>query len=166
MWAVREVMDCIVVKTKCAWCGKEILLYPCKLKPRNFCSRDCLADYSSKTKNPTGYRKLKDYTEISRHMAELNRKLNPIRMTFETRVKLSLQRKGTGEGKSYTKSFGVHTHRIVAARMLGRKLRPGEVVHHIDGNKRNNRPENLMVFRSQAEHAKWHAEHKTGGDAL
>lgn len=35
---------------------------------------------------------------------------------------------------------------MVAERMLGRKLKPGEVVHHIDGNKRNNAPENLMVF--------------------
>lgn len=154
-----------MVKTKCAWCGKELSLYPCNLKPRNFCSRSCLADYSSKSKNPMGYRQLKDYTNISRHMTKLNRKLNPTRMTFQVRVKLSLRRRGAGEGKSYAKSFGFHTHRIVAARMLGRKLLPGEVVHHIDGNKRNNRPDNLMVFASQAEHAKWHAEHK-GGDAL
>jgi hypothetical protein len=28
---------------------------------------------------------------------------------------------------------------------LGRKLKPGEVVHHIDENKRNNDPENLSL---------------------
>lgn len=35
---------------------------------------------------------------------------------------------------------------------------PGEVVHHINGDKRDNRPENLRVFSSQAEHARWHKE--------
>ena len=85
-------------------------------------------------------------------------------MDFSTKVKLRNSRLGTGQGKTYAKSFGIHTHRIVAARMLGRQLLPGEVVHHIDGNKRNNKPENLMIFENQAAHAIWHGEHK-GGDA-
>lgn len=153
-----------MVKTTCARCGKVIEIYPCKIKPRNFCSRKCLAEYSNKTKNPRGYRELKNYKGMSRHMTKLNKELNPTRMTFSTRAKLSVSRRGAGEGKTYTKSFGVHTHRMVAERVLGRKLVPGEVVHHVDGDKRNNNPNNLMVFRSQAEHAKWHGEHK-GGDA-
>ena len=154
-----------MIKTVCARCGKEIETYPCKIKPHNFCSRRCLAEYSNKTKNPDGYLKRKDYKNISKHLTELNIELNPGRMTFSVRAKLSVARKGSGEGKTYAKSFGQHTHRMMAERMLGRKLLPGEVVHHIDGNKRNNRPGNLMVFKNQAEHAKWHKEHE-GGDAI
>jgi hypothetical protein len=35
------------------------------------------------------------------------------------------------------------SHRTVAARAAGRKLQPGEDVHHKDGNKANNATENL-----------------------
>ena len=50
-----------------------------------------------------------------------------------------------------------HVHREMAAQKLGRPLRPGEVVHHIDGNKLNNHPDNLIIFASQAEHSAHHA---------
>ena len=88
----------------------------------------------------------------------MNKELNPSRMTLATRMKLSVA-KTKVDAIGYQKTFGVHTHRRVAEKMLGRKLRPGEVVHHIDRNKRNNSPENLMVFKSQAEHAAWHKAH-------
>lgn len=43
-------------------------------------------------------------------------------------------------------------HRIQAALKLGRPLWPGEVVHHINRNKQDNRWANLHVFRNQAAH--------------
>ena len=43
-------------------------------------------------------------------------------------------------------------HRLVAAAMMGRPLSPKEVVHHRDGNKSNNAPENLEVLPSQGHH--------------
>lgn len=60
---------------------------------------------------------------------------------------------------NYRRKFGKREHRAVAEEKLGRPLKPGEVVHHIDGDKHNNTPENLMVFASQKEHAAYHAAH-------
>lgn len=50
----------------------------------------------------------------------------------------------------------VHEHRVVAEQVLGRKLLRGEVVHHEDLDRTNNAPFNLIVFKSQAAHARHH----------
>lgn len=51
-------------------------------------------------------------------------------------------------------------HRYVAERNLGRKLRTGEVVHHKNRNKRDNRRKNLKVFKSQKDHHRIHKKDK------
>jgi hypothetical protein len=52
----------------------------------------------------------------------------------------------------------VYEHILIAEKGLGRSLVRGEVVHHIDGNKLNNSPDNLAVLQSQAEHVKLHRQ--------
>lgn len=47
-------------------------------------------------------------------------------------------------------------HRDVMEKKLGRKLLPTEVVHHIDENKKNNNPNNLLVFKTFSDHNRYH----------
>lgn len=54
----------------------------------------------------------------------------------------------------FDKSGYAPVHRIVMHDKLGRNILPGEVVDHIDGNIKNNHPDNLRVFSSNAEHLK------------
>ena len=49
-------------------------------------------------------------------------------------------------------------HRLVMEKMIGRRLLPGEVVHHKDGDKTNNDPSNLELFASNGEHTHSHGK--------
>lgn len=80
----------------------------------------------------------------------------------ESAEKVGNALRGRGNGKAYRKRGGRHEHRVVAEQKLGRPLLPGEVVHHIDGDKLNNAPANIEVFPSQAEHARHHMLQRLG----
>jgi len=54
----------------------------------------------------------------------------------------------------------VREQRLVMEAKLGRYLTPEEVVHHIDGDKENNDPDNLMLFANNGEHTRFHAEQR------
>ena len=50
----------------------------------------------------------------------------------------------------------VYEHQLVAEDKLGRNLNAEEVVHHLDMDKTNNSPENLIVFKNNSEHISFH----------
>jgi hypothetical protein len=56
------------------------------------------------------------------------------------------------KGYEIFKDSGIPVHRWAAQKRIKRKLKPGEVVHHIDRDKRNNNPSNLWVCKDQKQH--------------
>lgn len=52
----------------------------------------------------------------------------------------------------------IDEHRLVWENYWGYKLKPEEVIHHIDRNKANNDINNLKYFKTKSEHTKFHYE--------
>ena len=118
------------IRRECAFCGKEFYLSLSLVRDMNFCSKSCA-------------RKQRNFEDNPAKREEVKRKIAFARMC-------------QGEGKTYPRLNNKHIHRIVAEVKLGRRLQTGEIVHHIDGNKRNYNPENIQVLKNQREHARAH----------
>ncbi len=50
----------------------------------------------------------------------------------------------------------VFEHRLVVESQIGRYLLPTESCHHLNGIKDDNRPKNLMAFKSDSAHQRFH----------
>lgn len=55
-----------------------------------------------------------------------------------------------------------YEHRIVMSQVIGRPLKKNEIVHHKNGVKADNRPENLEIVKTVAEHWYKHRKKSSG----
>ena len=73
-----------------------------------------------------------------------------------------LIRVGVGHPSADCRGYA-YEHRLVAEKKIGRKLKPDEMIHHVDGNRQNNAPENITVVVGNSEH---YFEHRKPGCCL
>ena len=136
-----------IVQAKCVLCGVIFQKKLIEMSEHNFCCREHFYRWNAE--------RIRKYNQTTNPM-------NKPGGVLTSRIRRGQMLRGSGEGKAYRKMLGRHEHRKVAEEILGRPLQKGEIVHHIDGDKLNNAPENLMVLSSQAEHARLHFSKKAG----
>lgn len=178
-----------MIKCKCEFCGKIYYKSPSRVKGHKhlFCSKKCKSSAYNKTLNPEHYQEMRDTTNSAKNLSAWAKEANKIPRTEEMKEKISkgmmkhwdqvyqtnnIEREEISfnlDGKElitrknsdpYIIYRTKRIHRLIAEQKLGRPLKKGEVVHHIDGDKTNNDPSNLMIFASQAEHMKYHKGEK------
>lgn len=103
-----------------------------------------------------------DRTLCRKHGQRMRRYGDPLFVTPEEQRRESLRasnlrRRPDAKPTTYRKLLGRHEHRVIGERIAGRPLRSDEHVHHIDEDKHNNDPSNLMVMPA-IEHLRLHAK--------
>jgi hypothetical protein len=72
---------------------------------------------------------------------------------------------GSATGSHGYRAIGINgitrlEHRVIAERALGHALPPKSVVHHVDGNRLNNSPSNLVICPDESYHNLLHRRQK------
>lgn len=119
------------VEIQCPSCGKTNEIFRSRLRAHNFCNHSCQGKWQGEHRHGEN---------------------NP-----------SWKGGRVYDGKGYVKTYSpdhpnksndryVYEHRLVMEKMIGRYLLSREIVHHKNGVKDDNRPENLQLFGSTSEH--------------
>jgi len=137
-------------KRQCLYCNKDFLVTNQQIKRNQgkFCSKHCSAKYRGLGSNMKGIP----------HSQEHNKKIGDscygeksyrwnggIKMERGYRLMIKSNRPRYLSRKNNTKRRYVPEHRIIAEKALGRSLKKGECVHHINGVKDDNRNANLLI---------------------
>lgn len=144
------------IKLICVVCGKEFEVIEYR-KNAKYCSLEC-----NYTKKP--YWTDKKRPDIS----------EKAKVWAKERLEPYYFKKGehrTNTGRTRIKSFGdknqpysiitingknIKKHRYIIEKIIGRTLNKKEIIHHINGDKQDNRIENLYICKDRTEHTKIH----------
>lgn len=148
---------------KCVLCGDDFGSYRISSK---VCSKDCRISHNREINRRGMYRACKTCGKDF-----WVKKSEDRRGSVRTYCSMSCQFPNKKLGLPYGEYFSydgyivistlkdgrkqIKKHRFIMENHLGRKLRPDEIVHHINENKIDNRIENLQVV-SRSEHNKIH----------
>ena len=125
---------------ECDWCGAETYKRPSNHFDHNFCNVQCrkawFGKWTTEVLNVPGH----SSGHKAPHLSILNQLRNPSCSLHQNQI--------------YVHSS---SYRPLVEESLGRKLKASEVVHHINGDRTDNRPSNLKVM-SRSDHHRLHMQ--------
>jgi hypothetical protein len=129
-------------------CGTEVKMFESRYKKAkiHFCNKSCHRKYKNKVSNPSKNRDLSGENNpmYGKHPVAWNKGL------FKNG---SIHKRKDGYSRIRYNGKRELLHRFI----LKEELKEGNVVHHIDGDRNNNKKENLIILKNQSEHARLHS---------
>ena len=171
-YAPKERRKVEYVKLVCLNCQQEFEIPPSWAKNgrRKFCSRKCKDEHQTTIKGaahpmhgrrhrPESVEKMRRHHQAKRGVEHPSWKGGRWKVDGYTAITESAL---TGKQLEIvrpmlTKAGHILEHRLIMAMSLGRPLTAKEIVHHLDGDKANNRIENLQLVGIKA-HSQEHRE--------
>jgi hypothetical protein len=175
-------MNKTILTKKCEWCGKTFEKpYVCAMKTweaRKFCGQECSKSYKEKTKTQRvectcencGKKFLMPPSKVaigrgkncSRECAAISKSKNTsgensYYWNGGTHMKAGYRFIYSPNHPKKNDTGYVREHILVMEKHIGRYLEDGEIIHHMNHDKQDNRIENLMIM-SKSEHSKLHGK--------
>ena len=126
----------------CMICGKDMFVKPWLKGIRLYCSHECQYESMRRSSVPTWITSHKgDMSPNWKGGKRIDKGYSLVWAKYHP----------------YCNATGyIQEHRLVVEKVIGRYLDKKEIVHHINRNKLDNRPENLYLFPSNSAHRKFH----------
>ncbi len=152
-----------MITVECQHCGKPIETYPSRKDRTKYCGRQCYAKALSQNQrgqnhpmygrkhSPESLTKMAAQKRATAKRGPDNPQWKGGRYLSRGYVMVALSTLSSEEQVLFapmaTQSSNrvIPEHRLVMARILSRPLTPAEAVHHVNGSKQDNRPENLQL---------------------